>query len=159
MAEEISPILTTLFQRTIDLGELPEDWKSANVSPIFKKGDRFKASNYRPVSLTSLCCKLQEYINTSNVLSHLEQHKILTDCQHGFRARRSCETQLLTLVHELAETVDTGGQMDLVILDFSKAFDRVPHQRILEELNHFEIRGQTHGWIKSFLSGKHSKSS
>ena len=98
MAEEMSPILTTLFQRIIDLGELPEDWKSANVSPIFKKGDTFKASNYRPVSLTSLCCKLQKHIITSNVLSHLEQHKILTDCQHGFRARRSCETQLLKLL-------------------------------------------------------------
>ena len=82
MAGEIFPILTTLFQRTIDLGDLLEDWKS----PIFKEGDRFKASNYQPVSLTSLCCKLQEHIITSNVLSHLEHHKILTDCQHGFRA-------------------------------------------------------------------------
>ena len=148
MVEEISQILTTLFQRTIDLGELPEDWKSANVSPIFRKGDRFKASNYRPVSLTSLCCKLQEHIITSNVLSHLEQHKILADFQHGLIAGRSCEIQLLTLVHELAETVDTGGQMDLVILDFSKAFGRVLHQRLLEKLNHYGIRGQTHGWIK-----------
>ena len=154
MALEISPILTTLFQRTIDLGELPEDWKSANVSPIFNKGDRFKASTYRPVSLTSLICKLQEHIITSNVLSHLEQHKILTDCQHGFIARRSCETELLTLVHELAETVDRGGQMDLVILNFSKAFDRLPHRRLLEKLNHYVIRGQTHGWIKSFISGR-----
>ena len=154
MAEEISQILTTLFQRTIDLKELPEDWKSANVSLIFKKGDRFKASNYRPVSLTSLCCNLQEHIITSNVLSHLERHKILTDCQHGFRARRSCETQLLTLVHELAETMNTGGQIDLVILDFSKAFDRVPHRKLLEKLNHYEIRGQTQGWIKSFLSDR-----
>ena len=79
---------------------------------------------------------------------------ILTDCQHGFRARRSCETELLTLVHELAETVNTGGQMDIVILDFFKAFDRVPHQRLQEKLNHYTIRGQTHGWIKSFLSGR-----
>ena len=136
VAKEISSILTTLFQRTIYLGELPEDWKSANVSPIFKKGDRFKASNYRPVSLTSLGCKLQEHIITNNVLGHLEHHKILTDCQHGFRAQRSCETQLLTLL---------GGQMGLVILDFSKAFDRVPHRRLLEKLNHYRIRGQTHG--------------
>ena len=154
MADEISPVLTLIFQSTLDLGEVPEDWKSANVSPIFKKGDRFKASNYRPVSLTSLCCKLQEHIITSNVMSHLDHHKILTDCQHGFRARRSCETQLLTLVHELAETVDKGGQMDLVILDFSKAFDRVPHRRLLGKLNHYGIRGQTHEWIKSFLSGR-----
>ena len=104
MVEGISPILTTLFQRTIDLGELPEDWKSANASQIFRKGDRFKASNYRPVSLTSLCCKLQKNIITRNVLRYLEHHKILTDCQHGFRARHSCENQLLTLVHELSES-------------------------------------------------------
>ena len=78
------------------------------------------------MSLTSLCCKLQVHIITRNVMSHLDQYKILTDRQHGFRARLSCETQLLTLVHELAETVDSGGQMDLVILNFSKVFDRVP---------------------------------
>ena len=106
------------------------------------------------MSLTGICCKLQEHIITSNDLSHLEQHKILTDCQHGFRARRSCEIQLLTLVHELAETVDTERQMELVILDFSKTFDRVPHRRLLEKLNHYGIREQTHGWIKSFLSGR-----
>ena len=135
------------------------NFRAAGCSPLLflfmgNTRDRFKASNYRPVSLTSLCCKLQEHIITSNVLSHLERHKILTDCQHGFRARRTCETQLLTLVHELAETLDTGGQTDLVILDFSKAFDRVPHRRLLEKLNHYGIRGQTHGWIKSFLSGR-----
>ncbi|MEW8544204.1 MAG: reverse transcriptase family protein, partial [Candidatus Thiodiazotropha sp.] len=154
LAEEIAPILTVIFQRTISLGEVPDDWKSANVTPIFKKGDRFKASNYRPVSLTSLCCKMQEHIITSSVMVHLEQYRILTDCQHGFRARRSCETQLLTLYHELAETVDRNGQMDLVILDFSKAFDRVPHQRLLGKLDHYGIRGNTHQWIKSFLSGR-----
>ena len=71
---------------TLGIGEPPEDWTSANVSPILKR-DRFKASNYRPVSLTILCCKLQENVNNSNVLIHFEHHKILTDCQHGFTAR------------------------------------------------------------------------
>ena len=85
-------------------------------------------------------------------MGHLEENNILTDCQHGLRARRSCETQLLTQVHELADSIDKGKQMDLVILDFSKAFDHVPHQRLLAKINHNDIRGQTHKWIQSFLS-------
>ena len=91
LAEELAPILTEIFRRTLADGEVPLDWRSANVTAIFKNGDRFKASNYRPVSLTSLRCKLQGHIIVSSTLKHLEHHKILTDCQHGFRARRSCE--------------------------------------------------------------------
>ena len=152
MADEISPLLTIIFQRSFDCGKVPDDWRSANITPVFKKGDRFKASNYRPVSLTSLCCKIQEHIITSNILRHLDDNSILTDCQHGFRARRSCETQLLTLAHELAESIDKRRQMDLIILDFSKAFDRVPHQRLLAKIDHNDIKGQTYRWIQSFLS-------
>ena len=103
LAEELAPILTEIFRRTLADGEVPVDWRSANVTAIFKKSDRFKASNYRPVFLTSLCCKLQEHIIVSSTLKHLEHHKILTDCQHGFRARRSCETQLVTLCHKIAK--------------------------------------------------------
>ena len=120
------------------------DRRSANVTAIFKKGDRFKASNYRSVSLTSLCCKLQEHIIVSNTMKHLEHYKILTDCQHGFRARRSCETQLVTLCHELADSLDKNKQTDMVNLDFSKAFDRVPHQRLLIKLRHYGIQGTTY---------------
>ena len=104
------------------------------------------------MSLTSICCKLQEHVITSNVMAHLEDHQILTDCQHGFRARCSCETQLLTLCHELTETIDRREQMDLVILDFAKAFDRVPHRKLLGKLDHYGIRDSTHQWITSFLT-------
>ena len=151
LTDELAPLLTAIYQKTFDCGEVPEDWKSANITPVLKKGDRFKASNYRPVSLTSLCCKIQEHIITSNILKHLEDDSILTDCQHSFRARRSCETQLLTLVHELADSIDRGKQMDLVILDFSKAIDRIPHQRLLAKINHYGIQGQTYKCIESFL--------
>ena len=77
-------------------GYIPRTYQSGD-----KKGEPDKASNYRPVSLTSLSCKIQEHIKTSKVLNNLDEHEILTDCQHGFRARDSCETQLLTLAHEL----------------------------------------------------------
>ena len=147
LSSELTPFLTLIFQKTIDEGEVPSDWKYANVTALFNKGDRFKASNYRPVSLTCLCCKLQEHLLTTNILKHLEKYNILTDCQHGFRARRSCETQLLTLTHHLASSLDSGIQQDPVILDFSKAFDKVPHQRLLKKLAHYGIQGTTYKWI------------
>ena len=91
---------------------------------------------------------------TSNVLKHLDKYKILTDCQHSFRARRSCETQLLILAQELVEGLDRNQQHDLIILDFSKAFDRVPHERLLRKLDHYGIRGCTHNWIRGFLTNR-----
>ena len=72
-------------------------------------------------------------------MRHLDKHKLLTDCQHGFRRRRSCETQLLTLADELIKGLDKGRQLDLAILDFSKAFDRVPHERLLKKLDHLSL--------------------
>jgi hypothetical protein len=96
---------------------------------------------------------VQEHILTNNILKHLDRNTILTDCQHGFRARRSCDTQLLSLKHELAISLDSGIQQDLIILYFSKAFDKVPHQR-LSKLNFDGIRGTTLSWIKAFLSDR-----
>ena len=87
-------------------------------------------------------------------MRHLEQHSILTDCQHGFRARRGCETQLLTLAHDLAGSMDNKTQVDMAILDFSKAFDRIPHQRLLAKLHHYGVRGHALTWIKSFLTDR-----
>ena len=141
-ADEISPFLTTIFNKNLEEGNVPEDWKKASISAVFKKGDRHCAANYRPVSLTSLCCKIQEHILTSNIRRHLARYQILTDGQHGFRERRSCETQLLTLAHELASNLDNGCRTDLIILDFAKAFDKVPHQRLLRKLSHYGIRSR-----------------
>ena len=154
LADEIAPLLTKIFNKSLEQSEVPADWRKANVTAIYKKGNKYEPSNYRPVSLTSLCCKLQEHILVSNILSHLEEHAILTDCQHGFRARRSCETQLIGLYHDLAQSLDKKKQTDLAILDFSKAFDRVPHQRLLKKLAHYGVQGNTHKWIESFLSGR-----
>ena len=147
LASKLSPFRMVVFQKSFDSGYVRKDWRTANVSAIFKKGEKFKASNYRLVSLTSLCCKIQEHVITSNVLNHLDLYKILTDCQYGFRARRSCEIQLLTLAQELMSGLDKKHQHDLIILDFSKALDRVPHERLLRKLDHYGIRGNTHNWI------------
>ena len=124
------------------------------MSTVFKKGQRYDPANYGPVSLTCLCCKILEHVIVSDVLKHLDHHKILSDCQHGFCARRSCDTQLVTLCHDLTSSLDKGIQIDMLVLDFSKAFDRVPHQRLLQNLQHFRVQGSLHSWIASFLSDR-----
>ena len=96
MAPSISPALTLIFQASYDQGIVPTDWKGAFVTPLFKKGDKSKASNYRPVSLTSICSKVMEHIIHSHLMKYLDSHHILSDQQHGFRKRRSCESQLMT---------------------------------------------------------------
>ena len=100
-AKPLSRCLTLIFNASLASGTLPQNWCTANITPIFKKGERFKAANYRPVSRTCICCKLLEHIIFSQVMDHYDEHSILTDCQHGFRSKHSCETQLLSLTQQL----------------------------------------------------------
>ena len=95
-----------------------------------------------------------EHIVHSHLMKFLESNRILSDHQHGFRKRRSCETQLLITVHDLAAGLDRRQQIDAILLDFSKAFDIVPHQRLAAKLHHYGFRDQTLSWIKSFLADR-----
>ncbi|MCG8034813.1 MAG: hypothetical protein JAZ03_21935, partial [Candidatus Thiodiazotropha taylori] len=156
-ATEITPALTLIFQASIEEGKVPDDWKTALVTPVFKKGDRTAPANYRPISLTSVCCKLLEHIIHSQVMHHLDLHSILTDQQHGFRKKRSCESQLVITIQDLASAIEEGEQIDAILLDFSKAFDKVPHGRLAQKLHHYGIRGELLHWIESFLSGRHQQ--
>ena len=124
---QIASILSLLFQKSLDTGILPKIWTSANVVHLFKKGNKEDPANYRPISLTCILCKVLEHIVASNLTAHFNKHNILYDLQHGFRERRSCETQLIQLVDELARNLANGHQTDLILLDFSKAFDKVSH--------------------------------
>ena len=138
---EIAPFLTIILRQSLTTGEVPEDWQQANITAIYKKGDRNQAVNYRPVSLTSICCKTMEHIVYRHIIKHLENHQILSDNQHGFRKHRSCETQL---VETVARSLDKKEQVDTLILDFSKAFDTVPHQRLINKMEHYGIKGNIH---------------
>ena len=133
--------MRTIFQRSIDTGKLPSDWLNANVAPLFKKGDVHLPENYRPVSLTCVSCKLLEHIICKHILDHLERNKILTSLNHGFRSGYSCETQLLTTVHDLLRHHDIGAQIDMAILDFSKAFDTVPYDKLLHKMSEYGVDG------------------
>ena len=118
-AEEISYVLSAIFQYSLDTGTLPLDWRNANVTPVFKKGDRHLAENYRPVSFTSVSCKIMEHIICSHMLKHFDKHNILTSLNHGFRSGYSTETQLLVTMQDLLQANDRNIQMDIAILDFS----------------------------------------
>ena len=106
------------------------------------------------MSLTSVCCKVLEHIVAKALLCHLEEQKILTENQHGFRHHRSCETQLLIFVDELLCSMSEGKQIDAIIMDFSKAFDMVPHNSLLFKLSGYGIQDKTLDWIESFLSDR-----
>ena len=114
------------------------------------------------MSLTCICCKTLEHIIVSNINKHLAFESILADCQHGFRSQRSCETQLVQFFHDLISNLDRAlnrnhRQTDVIIMDFAKAFDKVPHRRLLYKLDYYGIRGSTHKWITSWLSGRFQK--
>ena len=152
--EAIAPSLKTIFTRSYQTGQVPHDWKQANVVPIYKKGPKHLAVNYRPVSLTCICSKLMEHIMVSQISRHLDTHKILLKNQHGFLSRLSCETQLLEFVQELHDNLNNGQQVDAIIMDFSKAFDKVAHNRLLHKLDNYGISGKANRWIADFLSGR-----
>ena len=156
-AVELSAGLSTIFQCSIDTGTLPSDWRDANISPVFKKGDRHLAENYRPVSLTSISCKLLEHILCSRILRHFEHYNVLTKLNHGFRSGFSTETQLLVTLQDLLKSFDKKIQMDVVILNFSKAFDTVPHDKLLYKMERYGIQGSTLKWLSSFLKDRTMK--
>jgi hypothetical protein len=153
-AEEISPAVTLLFQASIDQGCVPSQWKKALIVPIYKKGSRSDAANYRPISLTPILCKLCEHIIHCAVIQHLSEHDILTDAQHGFRKRRSCDTQLLATIEDLAKGLDDKAQTDVILLDYEKAFDKVSHRHLLLKVEHYGIKDATLSWIKDFLHNR-----
>ena len=151
LADPIAPILTLIFKSSLSSGKLPLDWKDAHVSPIFKKGEQYNPANYRPVSLTSVCCKVMEHIITSHIMTHLEKQNILCPEQHGFRQKRSCETQLLDLTTEIMDNLKKGTMTDILVMDFAKAFDKVNHSLLTHKLYQYGVQGQVLHWITDFL--------
>ena len=154
LAPSVASWLSFIFQQSYDTGAVPSDWTKALVTAIHKKDSKSNPANYRPVSLTSLCCKVMEHIILSHIAKHLAANNILIDQQHGFRQRFSCETQLISAVNDWAKCINSRSQTDVILLDFSKAFDSVPHQRLLLKLDYYGICGKTAAWIKALLSNR-----
>ena len=121
--------LAHVFNMSLKEGIVPFEWKEANIIPLFKKGSRNKSVNYRPVSLTSVICKLLETIIRDHMMDFLIKHKLINPSQHGFLKAKSCLTNLLCFLEEITKWVDDGSPVDVIYLDFQKAFDKVPHQK------------------------------
>ena len=157
-SNEISPLLALVYNESLAWGDVPDEWGQAHVSLVLKKGEKYDAANYRPVLLTCICCKTLDHILVSNINKLLALDSILADYQHGFRSQSICETQLVQFVHDIISNLDWAvnrghKQTDLITMDFAMAFDMVPNRRLLHKLEYYGIRGSTHKWIDSWVSG------
>ena len=153
-SNSIAEALSIIFNRSILYGEVPNDWKIANIVPIFKKGSRNEISNYRPISLTSVVGKLLEKIIKTNIWDHLDKRNLILDSQHGFVTGRSCQTNLLEFMEFLTGHVDKGEAVDVIYLDFCKAFDKVPHGRLVSKLKKYGIGFRIITWIEEWLNDR-----
>jgi hypothetical protein len=149
----LAPSLAVLFNTMLYTGSVPENWKLANVIPVFKKGDKQDVANYRPISLLCIVSKVMERCIFNYLCNYLWPK--IYPLQHGFMKGRSCTSQLLHVYHNIGSILDKGGQVDIVFLDFSKAFDSVPHHLLLKKLYHlFGTSGCLLDWLESYLQSR-----
>ena len=154
LAAQLSEPLESIFQLSLKQGKVPNDWRKGEITAIHKKGNRRTAGNYRPVSLTCILCKIMEALVREDIITHMRDNKLFSKYQYGFINKRSTTLQLLYVLDEWTEILDQEGTIDAVYLDFMKAFDKVPHKRLLHKLSAYGIGGQAHKWIESFLTGR-----
>jgi retron-type reverse transcriptase len=136
-----TPPLTDALQHRGGCFPRPDDWHIANVSPVYKKGQKSLAENYRPIL-------------PSKIMKHEEENNILYLLQHGFRKGHSCETQLIEFVDYISKNLQDGQQTDILILDFAKAFDKVNHSLLIHKLQHYGIIGKSVRWIQNWLANR-----
>ena len=149
--EQISKPLAHVFNMSLQVGIVPLEWKEANIIPLFKKGSRNKSVNHRPVSLTSVFCKLLETIIRDHMMDIFVKHKLINT---GFLKARSCLTNFLCFFEEITKWVDDGSLVDVIYLDFQKAFDKVPHQRLILKLKSHCKGNSIINWIEQWLTDR-----
>ena len=154
LKEELIVPLTILFRKSLENGKIPDDWREANVTPLFKKGKKTDPGNYRPVSLTNVVGKTMERVIKVALTSYIESNKRLSDTQHGFRNGRSTQTNLIEYLNATTKLLDEGKNFDVLYCDFSKAFDKVCHKRLLVKLKEAGVGGKVLEWIKDWLKGR-----
>ncbi|RMB88826.1 hypothetical protein DUI87_34760 [Hirundo rustica rustica] len=154
LADELVKPLSIIYHQSWLTGEVPDDWKLANVTPIHKKGGREDPGNYRPVSLTSVPGKIMEQFILSVITQNLQDSQGLRPSQHRFRRGRSCLTNLITFYEQVTCLVDAGKAVDVVYLDFSKAFDTVSHSTLLDKLAAHDLDRSTLCWVRNCLHGR-----
>ena len=157
ISSEIALPIAMLFRKSLDTGCVPQDWRTANITPLFKKGKRSHVENYRPVSLTSQICKIVESVIRDELVSHLDKHNLIKDSQHGFRKGYSCASNLLSFLEMVTTCIDGKEPVDTIYLDLAKAFDKVPHERLVSKLKAHGIDGLVCNWIKAWLTDRQQR--
>ena len=152
--EQICTPLGHVFNMSLQEGIVPLEWKEANSIHLFEKGSRNKSVNYRPVSLTSVICKVLDTIIRDHMMDFIIKHKLINPSQHGFLKAVSCLTNLLCFFEEITKWVDEGSPEDVIYLDFQKAFDKVPHQRIILKLKANGMGNSIINWIEQWLNDR-----
>ena len=151
-AGEIAPSLSRIYNKSLQHAVIPEDWKLANVVPVFKKGKKELVENYRPISLLAIISKIFERCVLAGMKDHI--YHLINRAQHGFMAGKSCVSQLTAVLDYIGSQLDKGKQTDVIYLDMSKAFDKVDHGLLLNKLCHFNITGSLHEWFHAYLTGR-----
>ena len=151
---ELKKPLYKLWRTSLDQGKIPENVKFSHVSPIFKKGDKSLPKNYRPISLTSHVGKLFERLVVKHITGYLNSMNLFNSEQHGFRTGRSCLSQLLEHQQKILASLEAGTNLDIVYLDFAKAFDKVDYGILLSKLRSIGISGSLLRWLNSFLTNR-----
>ncbi len=149
--------MTIMFNASMSSGILPQDWRDAHVTPIYKGSCRLSCKNYRPVSLTSQMVKLMEKLVLSRLWDYLNSFQSLSVDQHGFQPGASCTTQLLDCLDDWTRMADEGKSVDIIYLDFAKAFDSVPHKRLAHKLHTIGIQGTMLRWLQAFLAHRRQR--
>jgi len=152
--EELAKTLSIICQQSWLTEEVPDDWRIANVTPIYKKDRKEDPGNYRPVSLTLVPAKIMEQFILRAVTRHAKDNQGIRPSHHGFMKGRCCLTNLISFYDQVTHLVDEGKAVDVVYLDFSQAFDTVPHSILLEKLAAHGLDGCTLHWIENWLNGR-----
>ena len=153
-ANELAIPLNIIFNKSLESSEIPDEWKKGKITALFKKGSKKVASNYRPVSLTSIVCKCLEKIVLERIISFMKNEKLFSNRQYGFISGRSTQLQLLEVLDKWTEALDKGHSIDCVYMDYAKAFDTVPHRRLLYKLSKYGINPKAVSWIENFLENR-----
>ena len=157
LSNELTKPLALLFKKSLQEALIPQQWKKSHVSPIYKNGHRMQPNIYRPVSLTSVICKLLGKIVWQAVMKHLIDNGLINDNQHDFIPGSSCITQLLVSLSHWMDILDDHGALDAIYLGFTKAFDKVPHEQLLLKVENHGIKGGALDWIPDFLSNRQQR--
>ncbi|GAB0208453.1 mitochondrial enolase superfamily member 1 [Grus japonensis] len=154
LVEELAKPLSIIYQQSWLTGEVPDNWRLANVMPIYKKGQKEDPGKYRPVSLTSVPGKIMERFILSALTRQVQDNQGIRPSQHGFMKGRSRLTNLISFYDQVTCLVDEGKAVDDIYLDFSKAFDTVSHSILLEKLVAHGLDRHTLCWVKNWLEGQ-----